>query len=88
MQYVLSFAKNQMLRSWSLKQLNKNKKLFVWILNCGVLHGSIIEPIFVLYVTNYLLLSLSETGSYLYAGNTCISYKYKDFQKQSPKGVL
>ena len=45
------------------------------------LDGSILKFIFLPYVTNFLFQALSETGSYLYAGSTCINHKYKDFKK-------
>ena len=51
------------------------------ILNGGVLRGLILEPILLLYVKIDLPQAWSETGSYLYPGNACISYKYKNFQK-------
>ena len=36
---------------------------------------------FVLLYVIDLPWALPETGSYLYADNTCISHKYKDFEK-------
>ena len=50
------------------------------ILNCGFLHGSVLE--FIFFATeNDLPQTLSEACSYLYTRNTCISYKYKYFEK-------
>ena len=39
-------------------------------------------------VKNYLLQALSEIGTYLYAGSTCISYKYKDFEGIEERKLL
>ena len=50
------------------------------MLNCGVLLGSILESVFLQYV-NGVPQALPETGSYLYANNTYVSYKYKYFEK-------
>ena len=66
--------------------INSNNKFFVssdevlsvpGVLNCGVLEGSIF---FLLYV-NDLPKVLTETGFYVWADNTCVFDKYKDFLK-------
>ena len=67
-----------------------NRKFFVTLenvfldnglINCGVPQGSILrQPLFLIYI-NDLPQALNETGSYLYADDTCIFYQDKDVEK-------
>ena len=67
-----------------------NRKFFVslenifsdaGLLKCGVPQGSILGPLLFLIYINDLPQSLNETGSYLYADDTCIFYQHKDIKE-------
>ena len=51
------------------------------ILNCGVPRGSILVLLLILIYINDLPPSLSESGSCLYADDTCIFYQDNDVHK-------
>ena len=67
-----------------------NRKLLVCIDNAfyedgtlkhGAPQGSILEPFLFLLYVNDLPQSLSDTGSYLHADDTCIFYQHEDVKK-------
>ena len=67
-----------------------NRKFFVTLenvvsdaglINCCVLQGSILGSLLFLLYINDLPQALSETGSYLYADDTCIIYQDKGVEK-------
>ena len=64
-----------------------NRKLFVTLesvrcwTNCGVLQESILGLLLFLIYISDLPQALNETGSYLYADNTCIFYQDRDVEK-------
>ena len=53
------------------------------LINCGVLQGSILKPLlFLIYIyINVLPQALNETGSCLYADDTCSFYQDKNVEK-------
>ena len=50
-------------------------------LNYGIKQGSILGPLLFMLYANELPQSLSDSGSYLYADDTCIFYQYEDVKK-------
>ena len=67
----------------SLKQNFFMKNVFsdAVLRNCGVPQGSILgPPLFLIYIIN-LPQALKQTGSYLYADNTCIFYQDNNVEK-------
>ena len=51
------------------------------LINCGVPQGSILGLLLLLIYINYLPQALNETGSYLFADDTCFFYQDKDVEK-------
>ena len=85
MKYVLTFTNHLIELVWvlSLKQkvlcVSKWASLSAWNTKFSIRLYSWTP--FLTICKNDVLQALSETGSYLYADNTCISYKYKYFEK-------
>ena len=51
------------------------------LINCEVPKGSLLGSLLFLIYIKDLTQALNETGSHLYAGNTCIFYQDKDVEK-------